>query len=324
MQAASSILAVPLAIRIHEGIVQSNRDKRTLLDRMIELLNIVAIEQPYYFVGDAYYCNGKVVKGLLAKGNHLVTRAKSTAVAYERHIANGKKKRGRKRVYGDKVKLKSLHDQPKGWEEVDSPVYGEKNVTIRYQAKDLLWRPVGICVRFVLVDHPVRGRCILMSTDLSLTAIEVIHLYGLRFKIEHAFKQAVRVIGGFSYHFWMKAMKPLRRRQGNQYLHRESTDYREQVARKIKAYHIFVHAGIVSQGLLHYLAACFADLVWKSFGSWVRTIRTGVAPSELVVATALRHTFPEFLHVNAKTNNLAIFIASRVDPERMVVFRAAA
>ena len=324
VKAASSILAVPLAIRLHEGIVQSNRDKRTLLDRMIELLNIVAIEQDYYFVADAYYCSGKMVKGLLAEGNHLVTRAKSNAVAYEPHIDNGKKKRGRKRVYGDKIKLASLHEQSTGWEEAESPVYGEKDVTIRYLTKDLLWRPVGKVVRFVLVAHPARGQCIFMTTDLSLTGIDVIQLYGLRFKIEHAFKQAVRVIGGFSYHFWMKAMKPLRRRQGNQYLHRESADYREQVARKIKAFHVFVHAGIVAQGLLHYLGACFPDRVWKSFGSWLRTIRTDVAPSELVVSTALRHSFPEFLRVCEKTNNLAKFIGNRVDPERMLEFRAAA
>lgn len=324
LQAASSILAVPLVIRIHEGIVLSNRDRRTLLDKMIDLLDKIAIEQPCYFVADAYYCNGKMINGLLIQNNHLVTRARSNAVAYEPYVGNGKKKRGRPRVYGNKVKLASLFNQTSDWQEADSPVYGEKNVTIRYKATDLLWRPVGKMVRFVLVDHPTRGRCILMSTDLSLASIDVIYLYGLRFKIEHAFKQAVRVIGGFSYHFWMKDMKPLRRRQGNQYLHRESAYYRQQVARKIKAYHVFVHAGIVSQGLLHYLAARFPELVWKSFGSWLRTVRPGISPSELVVATALRHCFPKFLRVNYKTNNLAKFIAERVNPERMVVFQAAA
>ena len=110
VQAASSVFAVPLAIRLHEGIVQSNRDKRTLLDRMIELLDIIAIEQPYYFVADAYYSNGKMVRGLLSRGNHLITRAKSNAVAYELPIDDGIRKRGRKRKYGDKVKLASLHD----------------------------------------------------------------------------------------------------------------------------------------------------------------------------------------------------------------------
>ena len=40
-----------------------------------------------------------------------------------------------------------------------------------------------------------------MSTDTSLRAIEIIRLYGLRFKIEFAFKQAVHVFGAFYYHF---------------------------------------------------------------------------------------------------------------------------
>ena len=34
-QALSSVLALPLACRIHEGTVFSNRDQRTLLDKMI-------------------------------------------------------------------------------------------------------------------------------------------------------------------------------------------------------------------------------------------------------------------------------------------------
>jgi hypothetical protein len=43
-------------MRIHEGLVWSNRDRRTLLDKMLALLNIAAVPDPFYFVGDAYYC----------------------------------------------------------------------------------------------------------------------------------------------------------------------------------------------------------------------------------------------------------------------------
>ena len=39
MRAASSVFAVPLACRIHEGVVFSNRDKRTLPDKMILLVD---------------------------------------------------------------------------------------------------------------------------------------------------------------------------------------------------------------------------------------------------------------------------------------------
>jgi hypothetical protein len=79
-------------------------------------------------------------------------------------------------------------------------------------------------------------------------------------------------------------MKPLRRRSGNQHLHHESQKYRDGVKRKTHAYHVFMQAGVISQGLLQYLAAVAPTQVWNSFGSWLRTIRPGVAPSEFVVA----------------------------------------
>ena len=55
VDAALSVFAVPLAVRIHEGLVWSNRDKRTLLDKMLALIEALAITTPFYFVADAYY-----------------------------------------------------------------------------------------------------------------------------------------------------------------------------------------------------------------------------------------------------------------------------
>ena len=326
VQAAKSILAVPLTARIHEGVVETNRDKRTLMDKMIALLRLVSIEEPYYFVADRYYMCRKIVKGLLAQDNHLVVRVKSNAVAWTPYVhdANQRRARGRPRIYGRKVKLRSLFREDLVTEEAPSPVYGEQDVTLRYAVHDLLWRPVGRLVRFVIVIHPHRGRFILMSTALALDAIDIIRLYGLRFKIELAFKQAVHVFGAFDYHFWMKLMKPLKRRNGNQYLHKESATYREAVRRKLHAYHVFVQAGCIAQGLAHYLAACHQQLVWRSFGSWLRTIRPGLAPSERVVTMALRQSLPEFLLDSSQAHILAKFIVGKQDPDRSAVLRAAA
>ena len=203
VNAADSVFAVPLAARIHEGLVWSNRDRRTLLDKMLALLRIVALQDPFYFVADAYYAAGKIVCGLLAQNNHLVTRAKANAVAYAPVAHQGPKRRGRPRLYGQKIKLKSLFKDLDAMQSAPSPVYGEKKVTIQYRACDLLWRPAARLVRFVLVIHPTRGSLLLMGTDLSLSPIDIIPLYGLRFKIEHGFKQAVNVVGAFGYHFWM-------------------------------------------------------------------------------------------------------------------------
>src|SRR5580693_9849880 len=60
VHAARSFFAVPLAARIHEGLVWSNRDRRTLLDKMLALLGLLGIATPFYFVADAYYATGKV------------------------------------------------------------------------------------------------------------------------------------------------------------------------------------------------------------------------------------------------------------------------
>jgi hypothetical protein len=323
VHAVGSVLAVPLTMRIHEGLVWSNRDRRTLLDKMLGLLKIVAAQDPFYFVGDAYYAAGKIAKGLLEQNNHLITRVKSNAVAYAPYVAQGPKTRGRPRLYGQKIALRTLLSDTAGMHQVLSPVYGEQKITLNYLVRDLLWRPTGQLVRFVVVVHPSRGSILLMSTDTTLSAIDIIRIYGLRFKIEHTFKQPVRLIGTFSYHFWLKDMKPRKHRDGDQYLHRESKGYRDGVERKMNAYHLFIQAGVISQGLLQYLAAVAHDQVWNCFGSWLRTIRPGVAPSELVVATALRQTLPEFLLNCPKKATVAKFILDRQDHESMEMFNIA-
>ena len=323
VQAAASCFAVPLAVRIHEGLVWSNRDRRTLLDKMLTLLGIVAVGQPCYFVADAYYAAQKIVAGLLKQNNHLLTRMKSNAVAYTAYQQQGPRKRGRPRLYGKKIKLSSLLQASRDCQQAPSPVYGENKVIIQYKVRDLLWRPAGRLVRFVAVIHPTKGACLLMCTDTSLDAIDIIRLYGLRFKIEHSFKQAVHQIGSFTYHFWMSDMKPLRRNNGDQYLHRASLDYRNDVTRKLHAYHVFIQAGIICQGLLQYLAVACPQLVWNSFGSWLRTIRPGIPPSEFVVATALRHSLPEFLLNSPQSSVFAKFITERQDTSKMPAFRLA-
>jgi DDE superfamily endonuclease len=324
VHAASSFFAVPLALRIHEGLVWSNRDKRTLLDKMLGLIETLTITDPFYFVADAYYAAGKIVKGLLKHGNHLVTRVKSNAVTYlPVEPKKGRRKRGRPKLYGKKIRATSLLTDHKSMEEAVVNVYGEGGVKIQYCMRDLMWRPVGRLVRFVAVIHPTRGAILLMSTDLTLCALDIISIYGLRFKIEHMFRQAVRLIGSFFYHFWMMDMKPLRHRNGNQYLHRESDHYRDQVRRKIHAYHVFMQAGIIAQGLLQYLSVEFPKLVWASFGSWLRTIRPGIPPSELVVGQVMRETISDFLMSCVKSNSIAKFIVERQDIDNLRIYRLA-
>jgi DDE superfamily endonuclease len=321
MNAASSVFAVPLATRIHEGFIWSNRDQRTLLDKMITLVSATGIEQAFYFVADAFYASGKMADGLIEKGNHLVSRVKSNAVAFIPCPTPDRRKRGRPKVYGAKVLLKSLLTDSDSMQISPSVVYGEAEGTLRYRMQDLLWRPSGRLVRFVAVVHPTRGSCLLMCTDTTLDPVEIIRIYGLRFKIEHTFKQAVNVIGTFSYHFWMKDMKPTKRRSGDKYMPCESAQYRRNVKRKVHSYHVFIQACHIAQGLAQYLSTAFPALVWASFGSWLRTIRSAIPPSELVVTTALRQCLPRFLLSSSDPHSLAKFIFEKQDMNQLEFFR---
>jgi len=51
-EAIKSVFGVPLASRIHEGPVFPSRDKTTLLDKMLLLLNFPELSLPFYFIAD--------------------------------------------------------------------------------------------------------------------------------------------------------------------------------------------------------------------------------------------------------------------------------
>jgi len=321
--AVGQFFCVPLVSRIHEGLVWSNRDKRTLLDKLVGLfLQIVAfLPQKTILIADAYYASKKVIQPLLQQGHHLVTRVRITTRAYHQAPPARKGKRGRPKFYGKKVLLRNYFGCLEDFVTAASPVYGEENVSIQYLCLDLLWRPIGQLVRFVLVKHPSRGCMILMTTQILLHPLDIIRIYGYRFKIEVSFKQALHTLGTYAYHFWLKAMPPRRRRSGNQYLHRATEEYRQQIKRKMAAYHRYVQLGCIAQGLLQYLSVTFSKKVWRHFGSWLRTMNTDKAPSEMVVAQALLACLPQFLVVKHGSHDLEKFIVENADVSRMPELR---
>ena len=104
------VFSVPLLSRIHEGIVFSNRDQRTLLDKLVQMFLGAAdvLDEPALLVADAYYASKKVIIPLLQKDHHLVTRVRRNSVAWHPASQPKKRQRGRPRMYGEKVRLREL------------------------------------------------------------------------------------------------------------------------------------------------------------------------------------------------------------------------
>lgn len=318
-------LAVPITARIHEGVIASNRDQRTLMDKLLTCLLSLRFLGPCYLVVDAFYACGRLAVQLVRHGHHLISRVKTNAVAfYPPAPCSGKRPRGQPRIFGRKLRLYSIFSQPDLFITAQSPVYREVGKTIRYHTQDLLWRSARCLVRYVWVIHPDRGCIILLSTDRSLTPLQIIQLYGWRFKIEVAFKQTIHTIGTFAYHFWMKAMQPIRRGDKSQHLHHRSKRYRSQVWRKLDAYHLHIQCGLIVHGLLQFLAIAYTSIVWSRSDTWLRTRRLHVFPSEAVTRDALRNTFPQFLVICARESKLKLFLRAIFNPRRPRRFKMAA
>src|SRR5215468_11024723 len=118
-------------------------------------------------------------------------------------------------------------------------------------------------ITFMWFSTVVAG--MIVRVDL-LGVTSIVRALNLRPELYHAL---LRLFHSTAVAFWTPqarpahgpSMVPLRRRNGNQYLHRQSSSYRDQVKRKVSG-HVFIQAGVVAPGLLQYLAVVAPKLVW--------------------------------------------------------------
>jgi hypothetical protein len=304
-----------MAGQIHEGIRLTYKDARTLLDKMFELLIGLDISEACYLVLDKYYCSGRFMRQLVSKNIHIVTMMKHSAVAYSLPDKQQSKRRGRPRKYGEKIKLFDLFKTDLPF--IKIPLPGSNNLMIEYCKMELFWRPFAGMAQFIFTRHPTRGNAIAMSTDLTLPPADMIFIYGLRFKIEVLFKQAVHQVGVFLYRFWLKTMAPKKRGSGEQNLQFAPKKFKASVAKKIRSYHLFILLGFIAQGLLQYLSIYARDTVWRNFGTWLRTIRANTPPTEMVVSLAMTNTYNEFLEDGKNMSIFKKFLLQKIDGRQL-------
>jgi hypothetical protein len=235
---------------------------------------------------------------------HLVTQAKANAVAYE--PPEKKKGKGRPRKKGAMVKLRELFQtRASEFETTTVTMYG-KEETVQYLCLDLLWgQGLYLKLRFVLVRWGDR-LSILVSTDLTLAATDIIALYGYRFKIECMFREMKQAIGAFCYRFWSKSMPKLNRylKKGAPHPVEQVTDEKErtQIQLTVKAIEGYVMCCCIAMGLLQLIAIRYSTGKLNLFFRYLRT------PSKKVVseATVMAYLRTSIFRLFARNSHLTI------------------
>ena len=256
---------------------------------------ISALGKRCLLVLDAYFAVGPVFAILKQVHDdadrplaHIVTRAKSNVVAFtDAPPKTGY--RGRPRIYGQRLKLVELFDsQSQFFEQASIELYGQMK-QVGFLCMDLFWKPVADKVRFVLVtDGP--DRFILIGSDLTLSARDMILAYSYRFKIEVSFKVLKHLMGTFFYRFWTHAWPRIGKATQSDLSGVNDERRQNLIADVANAIEAFVNFGCIATGILQMLALNFHETIWCRYMGWMRTVSSTV-PSEEVVKSVIQQEY---------------------------------
>jgi hypothetical protein len=277
----ANLFPVPLATTLLTGF----EDGKTLAERCTDFILRYPQLQGCLLVGDAWYSKSKIIIELARIGAiAMVTRLAKNVVAYEPHIEDlfAPIQRGRRRKYGKRLKLFDLFDGPlESWTILDN---SGQPMQVRGWCRDLLWKPLRMLVRFVGIEHPEKGRMILLSSDITFGPTDIAQAYVYRFWIEIGFHTAKSLLGTFRYHFWLKAMSHLGSFPKEIKLSGLHADLANKMLKKTHVIELFIACAGIAQGLLVYLSIYQADTVASRARFWLRTKRGGAVGERIAAA----------------------------------------
>ena len=307
VRSTANLFPVPLVSTLLTGF----DDGKSLAERCSNFILRYPQLKGCLIVGDAWYSKSKIIIELARSGMiAMVTRLANNVVAYEPFVQNPFElpRRGRKRKYGKKIKLKDLFESPmETWKILDN---SGQEMEVRGWCQDLLWKPLKMMVRFVGVEHPEKGQIILLSSDSSIKPTEIAQAYVYRFWIEVGFHTAKSLLGSFSYRFWVKAMKRLCSFPKESKIEDLPANIAKKINQKIQTIELFITCAGIAQGLLVYLSIQHADTVAKQARFWLRTKRGGVA-GERIAAAYVKLSLRNLMKATPKANPLEKFLSEK-------------
>jgi hypothetical protein len=309
------LFCIPLCAELHEGVEEIRSLQKKVQPKIdgqpkvsiTSLMSSMAADivstmgRRCLLVLDAYFSVGPVfsiLKNVVDQdGNrliHVVTRAKNNVVAYEAP-SDKSGGPGRPRKFGSKLKLVTLFEtKSDAFEQAVINLYGSSK-TVTFLCLDLIWKPIKDKVRFVLVKDGAE-RFILMSSDLSLSAPDIILAYSYRFKIEVGFKMMKHVIGIFFYRFWTTAWPRIGKKTVSDLSEVTDQHFQRLIQQTTDAIEAFVNFGCIATGILQIISLNFHQKIWTKYAGWLRTVSSTI-PSEEIVKSVIQQEYYHDFHL---------------------------
>jgi len=184
--------------KLQEKYDRKFKTKTAIAVEMVERLTpkFKGFDKKIEIIVDGGYAKDTVLLPLgKLDGVTTITRLRRDAVLFEIPPKPPKKERGRPKVYGNRIDVKSMIESNRGWRYVECRQYGQvtKKRVKWFIATSKLTR--GKPIKVVLIKEDDGTWVPLMSTDANMEVKEILESYGVRFGIEEVFKDLKEVWG---------------------------------------------------------------------------------------------------------------------------------
>lgn len=194
-------VALPFWVRLYRSKKTCpKKDFRTRHQLALEAIEAVRLwyAGPILLLADGAYNNRSLVRPLRRMGIHLVSRLRCDARLRSTKIPRRPKgKRGRKPKWGPPLpSLGKMARQRRAFQKEEVAIYG-KIVTLLLREVLAYWPPLGCVVKVVITRDPKRPRRVayLMTTDVTLSAVQVVEWFAKRWTVEQLFSIAKTQLG---------------------------------------------------------------------------------------------------------------------------------